>query len=392
MTPRQRSQSSIVADLPYYFSWTGDFPHNTISDTSVMTDTVNDVHALGTGGDIGGPMDLTKITHEASPSGRIEGFGTGGRHWLAPKGVVPSDLLYEDFNDQPFTDAHSDLTMLTLGSTAISRTIPTNPAFSLSQALGELRADGVPRIPGAALAERTKYLKNSGDEYLNASFGWAPFVSDLRNFARTVKDSHRILKQYTAGSDKRIRRRYIFPAETYNRVNKGSGVPYPNVDANLSTFMSNGTHQRLATRETWFSGAFKYHIPVADDALGKFAEWETKADKLLGIEPTPKAVWELTPWSWAVDWFSNTGDVLNNISRLGNDGLVLEFGYVMCRYVQIDEIIAYDYFNHPGSLKRTLKVLKRRQATPYGFGFNMANLSVRQDAVLVALGLSKGAK
>jgi hypothetical protein len=389
---RTRSEQSNALKCDYFFSWTGNHPDNWLVNSAEMRDEVHTERSRGIPGDQGGPMDLTKITYEGTPSGKIEGAGTGGRYWLCPTGVVPIELLNENFNDAPFSGPYSDVELLGMGATAIARTTPTNPSFSLANAIGEFRSDGMPSPPGADLASRVKYLKNSGSEYLNVEFGWAPLVSDVKNFARTVKDSHKILKQFQKGSDKRIRRRYTFPTEEYSRINRGAGVPYPNVDANLSQFMSDGLHIRTQRRETWFSGAFRYHIPIGDSLVGKFAEWETKADKLLGIEPTPKQLWELTPWSWAIDWYSNMGDVYNNISRLGNDGLVLEYGYIMSKYTQSDDLVAYDYFGKPGRLRISKKVLKRRQATPYGFGFNMANLSAKQEAVLVALGLSKGAR
>jgi hypothetical protein len=114
------------------------------------------------------------------------------------------------------------------------------------------------------------------------------------------------------------------------------------------------------------------------------------------VDLTPSTVWELQPWSWAIDWFSNTGDLMKNISLLGSDGMVLQYGYI-CSSNKVET----DYHTEPfqlgsktyqGHLNIVQKTLKRRQATPYGFGFNMATLTARQEAILAALALSRGTR
>jgi hypothetical protein len=105
---------------------------------------------------------------------------------------------------------------------------------------------------------------------------------------------------------------------------------------------------------------------------------------------TPEVLWNLAPWSWAVDWFTNTGDVVRNISEIGSNGLVLRDAYLMHHA----GLVTVDHATHPdivGHLEttRTVEIKLRRESTPYGFGFPFEGLSLQQKAIITALGLSK---
>jgi hypothetical protein len=111
------------------------------------------------------------------------------------------------------------------------------------------------------------------------------------------------------------------------------------------------------------------------------------------VNLTPEAVWNVTPWSWAADWFGTTGDVLHNISALGKDGLVLQYGYIMHSQMRDESRYAtYSAARSSSWYERSEKTLVRRPATPYGFGVDLNSLSAKQTAILVALGLSRQRK
>jgi hypothetical protein len=124
--------------------------------------------------------------------------------------------------------------------------------------------------------------------------------------------------------------------------------------------------------------------------------FSAQANKLFGTRLTPATLWELTPWSWAADWFGNIGDIIHNASALGDDGLVIRYGYIMDSY---ESIVTYTQegpigINHGpviNSLSLTrIHTLKRRyRATPYGFGLIPADFTTRQKAIVAALGISR---
>jgi hypothetical protein len=196
------------------------------------------------------------------------------------------------------------------------------------------------------------------------------------------------MESYRKGSDSKIRVAYDGHTEDQTAVYTGTGF--------LSTpsYTSGPGHltEQRAVRQ-WFRGAFRYHIPVGDDVVSKFRNWASMSDHLLGWKVTPETLWNIAPWSWAADWFGTTGDVMANISNLGKDGLVLQYGYSMAHSRR--EIRMYArYTARYGQVATPSRYIltefkQRRPATPYGFGVNLQSLSAKQIAIIAALGLSK---
>jgi hypothetical protein len=285
----------------------------------------------------------------------------------------------------PVYSTPSEAALLAAGTTAIARTEPTNPAFDLSVFLGELRAEGLPNLPGSSVMDRTKAANKAGSEYLNTEFGWLPLVRGIRDFASVVNRSDEIVRSYQENANIVIKRSYEWPTEESSRYDARTFSSRPAVN----TFVEGGRYQR-AFKKQWFEADYIYHLPVGNSANDKFRRYGSYARKLLGIDLSPEVLWNLAPWSWAVDWFSNTGDVMHNISALGTDGLVMRHGYLMTHICKITE----DHGRHqsasfPQYRTRTQEVKLRRAATPYGFGVTFSSLSAKQVAIISALGLSR---
>lgn len=301
------------------------------------------------------------------------------------------------------TDSHftfparsSASTLDALGTTAIARVIPTNPLAGLATTLGELRREGLPSAPGAqSLEARALTAKNAGKEYLNYEFGWKPLVNDVKRLANSVIKANALIEQYRRKSGKLLKRKYEWDPEVlFNEVDSLGNQPL-NGNINVGQFMSKRSmpllRHRYHYRRRWFEGAFVYHLPPQ----GSLAEYEALANKLLGTRLTPKVLWDLAPWSWAADWFSNAGDVINNISAFAADGLVMPWGYVMeeTSYTITYTAPGVEFYSAKGvhtfsqTLKATAKT--RRTATPFGFGLSESSLTGRQKAILLALGLAR---
>jgi hypothetical protein len=292
----------------------------------------------------------------------------------------------------PIPAAPSDQTVISTGATYMSRCIPTNPAFDAANAIGELRQDGLPNPSGVATwRNRTHVARSAGDEYLNVEFGWLPFVSDLKSFANVVNNHHALWEKYRKGSSHKTR-------VGYSTSPSISNMETDNVTWGFKPSYVGTAHGPLTSEvklNTWFKGAFKYFIPEPIGFDGKMAYWRSQARLLYGLELTPETVWNLAPWSWATDWFANTGDVLHNISRLGQDGLALQYGYVMSDQLRTWTGRAATPSNPDGSglvyTGRTdgYRRCRRIPATPYGFGVSWNSLTSTQLAVIAALGLSQ---
>jgi hypothetical protein len=288
------------------------------------------------------------------------------------------------------------------GATAIARCKPTNSVADAATFLGELRRDGLPSIPGInTWKDRTASARNAGSEYLNVQFGWQPTIADMKKFAYSVSRAHTVLEQYERDSGRTVRRRYNLPVLKSSETHDLEGYWWPkHVPYNSRIDQTLGYGTKTLTSETvknrWFSGAFTYHLPAGNDYRSKMVRYALEADKLFGIAPTPDAVWNLAPWSWAIDWFSNTGDVISNLSDWATDGLVMRYGYMMEHSISK---YTYSLGHTTGSVWRrgvdssdvtfVTETKKRIRANPFGFGLTWEGLSPFQVSIAAALGISR---
>ena len=356
VSKKEYSEFSSMGDSPLHFS---------------------EEHVYGEDPDITNPM-AHGITHH---------------YWMpkAVKGNVSEANFWESWETE-FAPS-SPFVLDGLGTTGISRIIPTSPVFSAASFIGELR-EGVPKFGIESWKDRTHLARSAGKDYLNYEFGWKPLVSDIKNFARTVRNAHAITKEYEDNSGKLLHRRYDWPTEFETYFEEWTGK-YPDPALSLALYRSDHIGRLRSygkiKRRRWLKAAFTYYLPP----VGSNARDLALANHLYGINLTPDTVWELTPWSWAADWVTNIGDIATNISAFATDGLVMPHAYIMeetsleVKYI-LDGVAFKSY---PGmqtfsqTFKETSKV--RRRATPFGFGINSDTFTDRQIAIITALGLSK---
>lgn len=271
------------------------------------------------------------------------------------------------------------------GTTAIARVAPTNPLVDLSTSVAELLREGLPQVPGTA--------GNVGGEHLNIQFGYLPLYGDATDLHRVARDSDALIAQYERDSGRWIRRRYRFEDEvSVTTETRTNAVPAP-IGTAASGLVSTGTlvTTRTTRTSTWFSGAFTYHLPRNG--------WRRSAamlDHLYGIRPGVDTLWQLTGYSWLADYFTNIGDVMQNLTAFKQDGLVMPYGYIMRKRVCTHEetwsgplYIGGQQRTGVASSVKTYTVHQRLPATPFGFGLELGDLSGRQLGILAALGISR---
>jgi len=120
---------------------------------------------------------------------------------------------------------------------------------------------------------------------------------------------------------------------------------------------------------------------------------------------TPEVLWNLIPWSWAIDWFANVGDVMSNMSSNAVNNLVADYAFVMesSQTVRTETVTTSwtgvgspggFYYFPAGSASasvsyETVQTKNRVAASPYGFGVEFGSLSNYQLGVVAALGISR---
>lgn len=306
------------------------------------------------------------------------------------------------------TSGVSTATLDAYGRRFISDTIPTAPEVSLSAFLGELR-EQLPKIPGAAFtSRRTRPASSAGDEYLNWQFGLAPTGRDIGKLAFAVTQFNKRVKQLQKDSSLVVRRKRrnetLHEISVLGTSSEAQGVYAPRGDATTFGLFSTASADKLTvfrekSTEVWFSGAYSYHLAEAHSFLGKLERYDQLANSLLGTRITPDTVWQLTPWSWLLDWVSDAGVFVKNLSYLSSDNLVLRYGYVMAKttYVETKTVVGLGVRGNltpPITVASTWSntIKQRRRATPYGFGLDLSSFTSRQWSILAALGLTKGDK
>lgn len=362
-------------------------------------ETVSSGHRKGRNGryESGGPF----FTHRKSPgisarSVRARGI-EGGKEvrYFGPVNIPvplagPSGGVASGNQDSSYLD--------TYGATAIHIVDPTNPNAQFGIALGETLLDKRLSVPGIqGWRRRTEVAKAAGSEYLSAVFGWLPLVRDMKNTAQSIKDGNTIMENYRSSSGTLVHREFAFDdivdvSETV--INSAARCTY-SANTNLPGLNAPGVPLTLRTEsltKRWFSGAFTYTSGGNTD-LQRCTGINDQADKLFGLSLTPDIVWELTPWSWAIDWVSNAGDVISNATSFALAGLVMKYGYIM------EETSTTWTYSMPSTGLNGVKgsppdcvftkvTKRRREANPFGFGLTWEGLSPTQLAITAALGIT----
>lgn len=203
----------------------------------------------------------------------------------------------------------------TFARQAYARTAPTSVVFDAANFLGELH-ERLPSIDFQTFRTSVRSFKGLGGDYLNAAFGWVPFITEFMNAAKALGRATQQLTQQGV----RVHRSFSVPMETTFADTKspgslsidlrnGFGVPtgflpslFP-VPSQIQGFNTpiNGDvtaasyNQRYAfkrrTREMWFEGEFSSFYPLDFDP----ESYLSRLNVLVNLKVTPEVLWNLTP-------------------------------------------------------------------------------------------------
>lgn len=273
-----------------------------------------------------------------------------------------------------------------LGPEAWNKFRPKLTKVNMGQFVAEIR--DMPKLFKVEL----KRFKDLGSGYLNYQFGWKPFISDLRGWLQSLLRLDRQLAEMQKHNGKWLKRGGVLSESNDTIEDAGCYVTPSNGLTTL--FLKRVTTSLL---KSWFSGSFRYYIPgLSDGSWGKLRI----ARKLWGLELTPALVYELIPFSWLLDWFSNVGDVVANATAASDENLVSRYAYIMRhRIVSVDcyarvkgTFTAYrktpttSYADLSSHCRVETKC--RAAASPFGFNFELDDFSNYQLSILAALGMS----
>lgn len=354
------------------------------------------------------------------------------------RGFESSDLFLtypQDLPDPGESDyGDYSLELNARGTNYIRRYRPGNPVSSMSQFIGELH--DLPRTV-KILKVRAQHFRHLNSEFLNIEFGWKPFLKDLIAIYETQRTIEFRLRKLIDGNN--IPRKRRSPRDTtlvtstlaegvlsrpfgdLDDLSIGGGVideltgfkvMGPTPFGNTDPFMTGKTKYsvyRILETTSWFVGTFRYYVPD----IGSDQWTQTAKDALFGASRDRNHIiatlWELYPWSWLVDWFTNVGDILSNLSAnaVGNEAITDAFVMQMITdRLVISADISWDQYEYvDNSRNETISIPAgsdeldysffrinklRRQASPFGFGLKSGDFTPEQWLILAALGITRG--
>lgn len=275
---------------------------------------------------------------------------------------------------------------------------PGKPVIDLAQSIAELK--DAPRL----MFKRMDSIKNIANNHLAYEFGWKPILSDLRKLATLQQQLAKALAQLRADNGKGVRRggtitetlatgREVVCNGTPSDIAKAQSYTHGYFHSGFGAKVPYIYTQYSDELRVWFSARFHYWIPDMGTP-----QWAKRARRtLMGLEVTPKLAWELMPWSWLIDWFSNAGDVISNLTENAAENLAASYSFVMRQRVRRQD--TYGTYTLAkiggGTVEKSSSHLmemvqhNRSHGSPYGFSIDWPNFSSRQLGILGSLGIQR---
>lgn len=280
-----------------------------------------------------------------------------------------------------------------MGATAYDRMKPDKPSMNGLNAIYELK--DVPYM----LQQRfhAQNLSEIGDYYLALKFGWEALFKDVVSFVVTHRKAQQTLKQLLRDEGKPVRRK-IQLSDSSNETYSASGGGNYLFPSFVSYFYADGGSYRnnsVTRHRQWASAQFRYWLPSGP----RDVEWTNAIlRKIFGFKATPAVVYRAIPWTWLAEWFTNLGDMIDNLETSLVDRLAADYFYVMDNVENLVESTCNStYFQ-----KDTLELVKasatgrialgcktRLPGDPFGWGTPENSLNGVQLSIMGALGLSR---
>jgi hypothetical protein len=228
---------------------------------------------------------------------------------------------YELVNYVPLTTvgvAHLPITFPSMADDFTKLHARTNP--NRATVMGTVSIAELRDLPRMVKLAGDSILKNSAGGYLSWTFGWAPLISDVRSLLdfngavdRKVNELKRL---YSKGGLRRKMKLQESRAASGSNISGG----YPGVGGDWTVNMKVQTHKRRWGTIRWKPTS----LPPNNNAAMR-----RKAIQLaFGLDFSASTIWNLLPWTWMIDWFSNVGDYLeankNTVPVIAGSSCIME--------------------------------------------------------------------
>lgn len=281
---------------------------------------------------------------------------------------------------------------------AFKKMKPVKPEFSALNSLYELRE--VPDLIWL-LKGKLKNAKDLGKLHLTGQFGILPLLSDAKKLLNLQQKVEKRMNQLLRDNGRRVRRKVILQDESSDpevlasNYNVGSTGVSPSFVTQYYSQLPLATYTQYIQQRWWATAQFRYWLPAGPRDIA----YKNKLKRYLwGLStPTASQLYNAIPWSWLIDWFSNLGDVIDNLDITIADRVAADRCYIMREYTnRIVTDTSVGFYRRDGSKVKfrgtsvSTRLSKNRvKGDPFGFHTKESSLSGVQLSIMGALGLSK---
>jgi hypothetical protein len=250
-----------------------------------------------------------------------------------------------------------------------------------------------------------------GSDYLNITFGWTPLIQEYANLIKVGMNLERVIYYES------FRRKRQWDGPTWQQKIAGSvSINCANNAFNAGGLLADGGKigyssgvglsfdsqaDHVASEDYHFASRYT-GLAKASRRANSFSDQAMDVVKRLGLVDDPRLLWDLTPYSWLVDWFTSMGDSVANAAVYSphKGKYSVDYAYLTTQHLVKSEGRILRPTTTPSSAYRSFRVKQatsvaisqtrwRDRATPFGFGTQLGSLSASQYAILVALGLAR---
>lgn len=244
--------------------------------------------------------------------------------------------------------------------------------------------------------------KGAADQFLNAAFGWQPFVNDIIGTCDTVLFASDHISSAERNNGRWMQRRFAEDVQVsddliYTNSGNTDNMCEPVLGTDYVTPFSGSLQvRRQRMTRIWYEGSFRYYRPEFDKdlksgypSLRKLRQMAT----LLGLNLNATTLYRVTPWTWLVDWFAGVGNNVQALEDLATNQVASRYMYLMRetydRFEYRCVFSTYDGQTHDLKWYKSASMKRRVGASsPFGFSRPPGGLSPMQTGILAALGIS----
>lgn len=249
-------------------------------------------------------------------------------------------------------------------------------------------------------------LSKSASYYLAVEFGWLPLLSSIRQFIDLYHNLEKYLTQLLRDDGRDVHRRRYYATHDKTKVSKsnnyvGAGpnndLPNPHPLLSVNDVPVSWEVDVTHSYAIWAVGTYLYHLPRGTKDL---AYLKHLANRLAGFRVTPGQVYDLVPWTWLIDWFTNAGDIIHSMDPgVGEDGAYSDFCLMGEKRTIVNLVASISCSTakpNPQPFKLSLPCTcvisskARSVSGPFNFtGNDWSEFSDFQKSILAAIGLTK---